>query len=427
MHSRSQISVFNDTVSAVVTGIDPLVERFRLNAGSPQGALRTPERPAFDEIRVFRGQLPIAVERELHELEAGSCATPFQARPWVADWQAVQAKTSGLGEPVTVLGYRDGKPNIALNLALHSNVLASCLTWQCHGLSDYGAPVASPEVLAWLDPVEARALLVKAGQDLGGVDLIYLSKTPALLGDVANPFVQSDSRDFYAGAHAIRMEGPWQEFYEAHRSARTRQSLRRKAKALEQLGKVEFRLARTPAEGKEIVAAALDMKCRQLAISGHANPFVHRATREFLLRHFSGNLGASTWAAALELNGEKIASAFGFRGAGQWLVYQFSMTEGSEARFSPGIHLLVHIMQRCMESGAGRLDLSLGDEPYKLEWCNEHSPLKTTVLALSATGRLCRRLIGARAVVSAWLAQHPTRYRLAKKLKPKLARLGIHA
>lgn len=380
--------------------------------------------PGLDGLSPVHGE-PCGDDRAaLDALGRDATTTPFQHADWLASWRK-SSEASG-STPVTVIGWRSGRAVIALPFALHRSSLGGRLTWQADRLSDYGAPIAAPDFLQGLSEDDARCLLLAAGRAVEGADVLHLVKMPCTIAGVENPFCLPETMDHHAGAHAIDMEGDtFDAFYESLRSAKTRQGLRKKMKALEKMGEVRLGMAADRAEAAAIIADGLDMKSVQLDRAGHANPFAEKATRQWILAHFADHLKSSTWAASMEVGGRRVCAAFGFRDASRFLVYQFAIADTPEARYSPGQHMLVHLMRHAFDDGARRLDLSLGDEAYKMDWCNFHSRLQTVILPLTLKGRVQAQMLSRRTSLASWFAAKPERYRIAQQLKPRLARLGI--
>jgi CelD/BcsL family acetyltransferase involved in cellulose biosynthesis len=159
------------------------------------------------------------------------------------------------------------------------------------------------------------------------------------------------------------------------------------------------------------------MKSAQLARLGHWDPFSDAKRRDFLAGHFAQNVASSTWAASLDIDTVPLATAFGFRYGQTLLLYQMAVGTGPGAKYSPGTLLLMNLVEHCAQSGLSMLDLSLGDEAYKYEWCDEHVRLMTTTRPLSIRGRVLGSLINLRAVLRQATASRPFLYDLGKRIK----------
>ncbi len=346
---------------------------------------------------------------------------PFQLPGWCKAWQKSVGALNSV-RPVTVT-VQQGRDIVAvMPLALQCSSFMGILTWHAENLSDYGAPALSGEGSALLAEIDIENLLREVAQQIGGVDLICLSKQPARLGGLANPFVLPWSVEHHVSAHALILQPgeSFDGFMARTRGVSTRQQLRKKQRNLAKLGAIAFKIATTGAEANRYIEHCLDAKSKQLARLGHFDPFKDATNRAFVIDYFASNAGVATWAVALTLDGEPVASAFGFGGKRDWLIYQMAMDCDRIAHTSPGTQMLLHIIEHCIVKGIPRLDLAMGDEGYKMEWCNEHQTLYTTILPISVKGHLGGGIFKLFAVASKWIARQKPLYDLAKSVKRKL-------
>ncbi len=350
--------------------------------------------------------------------EGALALTPFQGFGWLEAWQSLLGRELG-STPVTAIGYSAGEPVFILPLMVTRRYGSRVLTWSAYQQSDYCAPVLNAAHAATIAGLDGGNILRDIAQRIGGIDLVYVPKQPRSIGGISNPFLLPGSMPYHAGAHAINfLPGEtWEAAYRRRRSAKTRRRLRDKRMALENAGVISLRIAATELEAKGLIDMCLNAKSRQLKKLGHWDPFAGETVQEFIVSYFSSDVTRSTWAAALDVGGKSAAVAFGFRNSSEWLLYQMAMTSEIETRHSPGTHLLMELMNKCSELGVKRLDLALGDESYKSEWCDEHIVLETSTLALTARGKLLQKMIQLRAAARSRMATDPKLYERAKWLK----------
>jgi CelD/BcsL family acetyltransferase involved in cellulose biosynthesis len=373
---------------------------------------------SLDFVEIRQGELSADTLNICLEIEQDAWVTPFQWSGWLQSWRHHIGEPL-LSIPVTVIVHSRGQPVLILPLAICNRFGVRYLTWCAYQQSDYCAPIVRRSYIERLGGIDGTDFLGRIASRLGGIDLVYLPKQPALIGNLANPFVLSNSVAYHAGAHAISFVAgeKWESALQRRRSAKTRRRLKDKRTALEKLGLVTFRLANNPVDAQTIIESCLKTKSEQLRKNGYWDPFSPSGVRGFLVDYFSANVGQTTWAAALDIDGKPVATAFGFGSRREWLLYQMSMNDGPEARHSPGSHLLMNLMRHCTEIGLKRLDLALGDETYKSEWCDEHMTLKTAVLALTAQGVFCKKMIVLRAALRERIASDPALYHAGKWFK----------
>ncbi len=352
--------------------------------------------------------------------------TPFQQSSWLHAWDDAIGQQGGY-EPVVVLCYKGAQLVLMLPLAIVKRSGVRCLTWSAYQQSDYCAPIVNATFKDAIGTLDGEQLMRQIAGRIGGIDLVYFPKQPRLIGDVSNPFVLPQALPHHAGAHCINFNPSedWETDLAKRRSSKTRRRLREKRSALEKSGTVTFRIAASAPEALELIEACLEAKSGQLRELGHWDPFRPPGVRKFLTGYFSSNAVGSTWAVSLDVAGQPAATAFGFRSDKEWLLYQMAMLNGPERRHSPGSHLLMELMKHCIGIGVQRLDLALGDESYKSEWCDEHVDLRMSAVALTSRGALVRKLILLRAGVRLRLAANPRFYEWAKWLKGMTRKLKL--
>ena len=352
--------------------------------------------------------------------------TPFQIPVWRSAWQHRFGAIENT-QPVTAILKRAGRTVAILPLAVHETHKLRILTWHAGEQSDYGAPIVRQGQIEAFSTLSGSTVLRDIAADIGGIDLVYLPKQPLSIGGATNPLVLPGSVSHHAGAHAISFVPgeSWDQFLIRKRSASTRQQLRKKARVLEKAGEVAFHVAATPEEARPLVIHCLAAKSKQLAQLGHHDPFASPDVRSFLHEFFAAGAGNETWAVSLTLDGGLLATAVGFARPNGWLLYQMAMDGDHVAHASPGTQLLMRIMQHCIANNIPRLDLALGDESYKLEWCDEHQALVSSVLPLTVRGHVAAAGLSFKARLQKKIAGNPRLYDLGKTLKRRLQQLNI--
>ncbi|MCB1377132.1 MAG: GNAT family N-acetyltransferase [Alphaproteobacteria bacterium] len=328
---------------------------------------------------------------------------------------------------MTAVLRESGRTLAVLPLAVHQTNKLRILTWHAGDQSDYGAAIVRNDDIATFATIDAAAVLRNIAKEIGDIDLVYLPKQPLTIGGMGNPLVLPGSINHHAGAHAInfRPGESWTEFLNHRRSASTRHQLRKKMRLLEKAGKVGFKVASDKEEAFQFATHCLAAKTRQLTKLGHYDPFASVEVRTFLQNFFANGVGQSTWAVALTLDDAAIATSIGFVRHNEWLLYQMAMDCDHVANTSPGTQLLMNIMEHCLASGVERLDLALGDENYKFEWCDEHQVLLTSCMPLTFKGRVAETGIRFKASVQNRMAESPRVYDFGKVLKRQLKKLKL--
>ncbi len=337
-----------------------------------------------------------AIETDWLALEADALGTPFQKYAWCRAWAESLGRRAD-ARPMIVCGYdRNDDLQLIMPFAIQRLAGGKALVWLGDDLADYCAPLISPALLERLTRADARRIM-KAAAAMGrrrGALYASLAKQPVMLGGLDNPFVSTSSQPASSKAHAALLDGNWQEYFSRRRGKSTRRRIAQKYRKLEALGKVE--LVKTCDEDAllAIIRRTIDWKCQQLAGRVARNQLARSGVDE----HFAGLVRQPASSETLvgyelQLNGTAVASAFGFAGAGRFLLYQTAYAPHAHENCSPGLLLLTRMMQDCADSGVKYFDFSLGDEPYKLQWCDVHLDIRTRVYALSVFGLLHVQLL----------------------------------
>ncbi len=349
------------------------------------------------------------------ELEAtGSCLV-FQSFDWLEPWQRLIGAPTGVTPCITLVSDAAGRPLMLLPLGIERGRLGRALVWLGGAMVDYGAPVLAPNAAARLDITRLWPALQRA---LPTFDYARLEKQPQLIGAEPNPFAVLPGRPYPFQAHRTRLAGDWPSYYAAKRSSTTRAADRRKGRRLAELGPVEFVIATTPATQAPLLEAFFAHKARRLVAQGATDFLAAAHHRAFLCdivaRHAPQGL---VHLAAITIGGEVAAIHLGAVHKGRFYFVLPAFAEGPAARLSPGNLLIMRLMEWAFAQGLELFDFTIGDEPYKAAWCEQHETLSLSLLPATWRGRLAvagsEAALAARARLQgqAWLRQLVQRWR----------------
>ena len=168
-----------------------------------------------------------------------------------------------------------------------------------------------------------------------------------------------------------------------------------------QLGPIRFAM-HDP--GPEPLRRLIAWKSEQYRRSGYADVFAHRWTVELLERiqatrtaTFAGVLST------LHVGDRIVAAHMGMRSA-TVLHWWFPAYDMAEAKFSPGMILLLELSRAAAECGIRTIELGPGDEPYKRLVANDGVPVAAGFVGPASLAVLYRQF---RYASSAWAARLP--------------------
>lgn len=380
---------------------------------------------------------PPAIALTLHRDMAGAQAdwrafeqvadcTPFQTFAWLAAFDRHVGRQAGI-RPAIVVGRRAGEIVLLVPLAVEPSGLARRLTFLGQALCDYNAPLLAPGFADALDANAFAALwrdiraLLQADPHFAH-DIVELTKMPATVGAQANPFATLDVMLHPSGAYQANLGADWEAFYSAKRSSATRRRDRTKVKKLGDLGEVRF-VTPQAADADATLDTLIDQKSRAFARmgvpdlfarAGHV-AFFHEIAASRDLVHISRlDVGATQAAVNLGLT---------FRGCYYHILASYD--DGEVSRFGPGAAHLRELLRYAVEHGMPRFDFTIGDEPYKRDWCDAEQALYDHVAAatvrgapfvwLSATRRRLKRQIKHNATLWAAVVRVRSTFGLLRK------------
>jgi CelD/BcsL family acetyltransferase involved in cellulose biosynthesis len=317
-----------------------------------------------------------SAEKDWRAFEQTADCTPFQTFAWLSAWDRHVGQTDGI-RPAIVVGRRNGETVFLFPLAVEPGRLVRRLTFLGQELCDYNAPLLAPGFADALGADEFAALWRRVGDLLQADpllrhDTVELAKMPDTVGAQKNPFMSLDVTLNPSGAYQANLSPDWEKFYSAKRSSVTRRRDRTKVKRLSEMGEVRF-VTPDAADTPQTLDALIHQKSRAFARMGVPDLFARRghvaffreiaAARDFV--HISRlDVGATQAAVNLGLT---------FRDCYYHILASYD--DGEVSRFGPGAAHLRELLHHAIDHRLARFDFTIGDEPYKRDWCDAEQKL----------------------------------------------------
>jgi CelD/BcsL family acetyltransferase involved in cellulose biosynthesis len=364
----------------------------RVLPAAAHATLCPPEKSAFVDsgLQLSVSHDLAALENDWRNFELQADGTAFQCFDWLATWQKHVGRLTG-ATPVIVTG-RSG-PNLAfiLPLAVGSWLGLRRLTFLGRDLCDYNAPLLAPDFTA-----QFGAQFAKLWRRIGALlqqdartrhDLVLLDRMPAEVGMQPNPLAALAVLVHPSGAYRMPMAGEWETFYAAKRSSATRRRDRTKRKRLAESGAVDMATAATSADTERTLAALISQKRRSFARMGVADIFAQPGHLAFY-RDMAGNPQAHpiVHMSSLDVGSTIAAANFGLKFRGVYYHVLASYDDGPLSKFGPGATHLHELMRYALQHGCNTFDFTIGDEPYKRDWCEAETTLYDHLAATSTRG-----------------------------------------
>ena len=365
-----------------------------------------------------------ALEQEWRAFEQRADCTAFQSFDWLSTWQQCVGERTGVA-PAVVTG-RDGSGDLLfiLPLATRRSRLARELTFLGRDLGDYNAPLLAPHFAhssaAANFPATWRAirgLLDRHARHR--YDLILLDKMPERIGEQPNPFLQLDVAVNPSGAYLTGLADDWETFYCAKRSSSTRRRDRTKRKRLSESGDVRMVTAETADDVGRTVDILIAQKRRAFARMGVADLFARPGYCDFFTQ-LAARARALVHVSRLDVGPTPAATNLGLTFRGRYYHVLASYDEGPLSRFGPGAAHLHELLGYAIGRRCTHFDFTIGDEPYKRDWCDTEMRLFDHVGAATAYGRIIAGCVIAARRMKRAIKQSPLLWSMLTRVRSAL-------
>jgi CelD/BcsL family acetyltransferase involved in cellulose biosynthesis len=341
------------------------------------------------------GAIEIAVSMEAAEpawraLLARDCfGTAYQDFDLCALWFQHVGKPAGY-TPFVVIG-RDGAGAPAFLWPLVRKQAGGCMvaSFFCGRHANFGATLWRRDVAAGVTLADLRAILRRMAE--GGIDALALHNQPMHWQGVRNPLLLLPHQPAPDKSYSVALNGTGEEIIARRFSADSRRKLRRKERHLAQLPGYRYVRAASPDEVDRFVSEFLKQKAARLAARGIGNAFDEPGIDDFLRAACRKGLAEHNPLIeihALECDAEILALFAGIHDRHCFSTMFNSYTLGEHARMSPGITLLLKLVEDCARRGFATLNLGVGSAEYKSALCDLAEEQFDSFIGLSPRGRL---------------------------------------
>jgi CelD/BcsL family acetyltransferase involved in cellulose biosynthesis len=367
-----------------------------------------------------------SIEKEWRAFEERADCTVFQSFDWLSTWLGHLGCREGV-KPVIVIGRHQGAILFVMPFALDAT--GRTLGWLGSSLCNYNGPLLVRDFSRRVSPAQFLQIWRQVKRLLRnrlGHDLIDLQKMPETIGAQPNPFCALHVTPHMNNAYLSALGTDWEAYYADKRSSATRRSDRKKQRRLSEHGEVKFLTSASRADVARTLDALIEQKTVSYAKLGVDNMFERPGYRDFFLDVATGAQSARlTHLSCIQVGNVIAAANFGlvFRGNYNYLLAGYD--DGELARFGPGSIQLLEIMRYAIEQGIKVFDFTIGDEPYKREWCDTELHLYDYVAPATMRGLAVAAPMLAKRVLKRHIRQSPRIWaavRKARKLASSLRR-----
>lgn len=367
----------------------------------------------------------------LHDIDAAETAwraleaddqfsTPYQRFDFLKTWQANVGTSEGLQPFIVVAIDADGKPLLLLPLAMGRENGADVVRFLGgkHTTFNMGLWCRDFATEATKDDLDA----VLSAIHEHGADVLALTQQPRNWIGLANPMALLPGQPSPNACPLMVMSHTSPE---TKISAGFRRRTRTKERKLQALPGYRYLLADTDEEIERLLNAFFVIKPQRMAAQKLPNifsdPAVETFIRESCLAKLS-NGGRVIDIHALECDAEVIAIFAGVSGSKRFSMMFNTYTMSENAKHSPGVILIRNIVDHYAERNYDTLDLGIGSDDYKQQFCKEDDPIFDSFIPLTARGKLAAFGMSSMTHAKRLVKQNPALMQMAQRLRGALQR-----
>jgi CelD/BcsL family acetyltransferase involved in cellulose biosynthesis len=234
---------------------------------------------------------------------------------------------------------------------------------------------------------DLHAILQRLTQ--AGIDALALNNQPNQLQGLRNPLLLLPHQDAPDKSYSVTLDGTGEAVIARRFHGETRRKLRRKERHLARLPGYRYVRATTADQVDRCVTDFLKQKAARLAARGIGNAFDETGMDDFLraaCRHGLAEGDPLIEIHALESDDEILALFAGIHDRHCFATMFNSYTLGEHARMSPGLTLLLKLVEDCAQRGFESLSLGIGSAEYKSALCDTAEQPFDSVIGLSPRG-----------------------------------------
>lgn len=341
---------------------------------------------------------------------------PAQSPDWVSGWleathpDAVVAMLAVQGQIVFALALevcQEGPFRVARFLGgkhANGNFPASDRTW-----------------LATASAAEVQKIIAATRAARPDIDMVAFERLLSNFDGQPNPLLSLPSTPSPNIALAVELDGGFEAVL-GRTPGKKKKSKRHRSqeRKYDAVGGARRVVATTEAETDAMLDAFFAMKEQRFAAMGIADVFAPPEVRSFFRGLFASALRQEE--PAFVLHGLEAAGKYravtGSSRTGSRLICEFgAIADDDLAYISPGEFLFFDNIEEACVQGFGIYDFSVGDEPYKRQWCNLEIRHADVLVPLTAKGRIYALGIKAISRLKAAIKGNHALWALVKRLR----------
>jgi CelD/BcsL family acetyltransferase involved in cellulose biosynthesis len=248
---------------------------------------------------------------------------------------------------------------------------------------------------------------------------LELHNQPVAWHGVANPLLAFPHQPSPSSGHRLRLGASGEDVLQRQLTSSYRGRIRGKEKKLAKLPGYRYFVANSGEEIRRCMDAFFAQKREYMAAMKIPNPFDEPEVEAYLRAAADARVLEIH---ALECESEVLALYAAVTDGRRLSTMISSYTASENARWSPGIITLSHIVKNAAERGFEIMDLGVGEAEYKKVYCDEQEELFDSFIPLSSKGHALVPLLRAQAGLKRFVKSTPALWLAARTVRGLFSR-----
>ncbi|CAN5326959.1 GNAT family N-acetyltransferase [soil metagenome] len=349
--------------------------------------------------------------------------TPYQRFELLNAWHQSIGKHEGAVPFIIMAGNTDGQPSLLLPLVISRENGAKIARFMGGKHPTFNMALWRRGFAETVTETELSALIAAIRALPDGADVLAFTQQPQRWRNIANPLAALSGQPSTNLCPLLIIPPDCKP--EERVSASTRRRLRNKERKLQSLPGYRYFVATTDADINRLLDAFFILKPQRMALSKLPDVFSDAATKSFVRAACLATLPNGARAIelhALECDSEMI-SIFASVADGERFSTMFNTyTISDNARYSPGLILLRHMIDHFGERGYSSADFGVGSDEYKLTFCKHDEPIVDAFIPLTARGKFAALGMSSLTHAKRLVKHNPALMQMAQRLRNAISR-----
>lgn len=352
------------------------------------------------------------------ELARHAAHGPAQDPAWVAAW------IGATGADALVATLRvSGRPVLALALEIRREGAFRTARFMGGKHANGNFPMADRAWLAGARTPQIEAIVGAIAKARPDIDLVAFDRLSADFDGLPNPLLRLPSTPSPNVALAVDLTGGFDAVLGRTSGKKKAKRHRSQERKYEAVGGARRVVARSQAETDAMLDAFFAMKAQRFRAMGITDVFASAQVQAFFRQLFAEALRSSPppfLLHGLEVGG-KYRAVTGSSRAGNRFICEFgAIADDDLGHISPGEYLFYDNIAEACEQGFSIYDFSVGDEPYKRQWCDVEIRQHDVLVPLTAKGKALALSLRAAARAKAFVKNSPGLWQFVRRARAGL-------